>query len=69
MRYLWGTIDLGLRYAARSMTLLGYTDVDWAGNVVDCKSTYGCYFTHRYASGRKLKSVALITAEAEYIVT
>ena len=69
LRYLWGIIDLGLRYTARSMTLLGYTDVDWAGNVVDHKSTYGCYFTHRSASGRTLKSVALSIAEVEYIVT
>jgi len=51
------------------MTLHGYTDVDWAGSVVDRKSTSGCYFTYRSASGRKLKSVALSTAEAGYIVT
>ena len=69
MRYLWGTIDHGLRYIARSMTLLGYTDVDWAGSVVDRKSTSGCYFAHRSASGKELKSVALSTVEAEYIVT
>ena len=69
LRYLLGTIDYGLRYTAESMTLHGYTDVDWAGSVVDRKNTYGCYFTHRSASGRKLKSVALSTAEAEYITT
>ena len=51
------------------MTLHGYTDADWAGSVVDRKSTSGCYFTCRSASGRNLKSVALGTAEAEYIVT
>ena len=51
------------------MTLLGYTDADWAGSVVDRKSTSGCYFTRRSALGRKLKLVALSTAEAEYIVT
>ena len=28
LRYLWGTIDHGLRYTARSMTLHGYIDVD-----------------------------------------
>ena len=62
-------IDHGLRYTAESMTLHGYTDVDWASSVVDRKSTSGCYFTRRSASGRKLKLVALSTAEAEYIVT
>ena len=49
------------------MTLLGHIDADWAGSVVDRKSTFECYFTSRYASGRKRKSVALSTAEVEYI--
>ena len=53
------------------MTLRGYTDVDWAGSVVDCKSTFGCCFTLGSASvswmSKKQKSVALSTAEAEYI--
>ena len=44
-RYLWGTIDHGLRYTAGSMTLHGYTDVDCAGSVVDRKSTSRCCFT------------------------
>ena len=39
LRYLRGTINHGLRYTARSVTLLGYTDTDWAGSVVDRKST------------------------------
>ena len=45
LRYLQATINHGLRYTARSMTVHGYTDVDWAGNVVDRKSTLGCCFT------------------------
>ena len=53
------------------MRLLGYIDVDWAGSVVDRKSTYGCCFTLGSASiswmSRKQKSVALSIAEAEYI--
>ena len=67
LRYLCGTIDHGLRYTARSMTLLGYTDADWVGNVVDRKSTSGCYFTSRFSSGRKRKLVALSIAEVKYI--
>ena len=39
LRYLWSTIDHGLRYTAGSMTLHGCTDADWAGSVVDRKGT------------------------------
>eukprot|EP00253_Pinus_taeda_P009823 PITA_09823 len=46
-------------------------DADWASSVVDRKSTSGCYFSLGSASiswmSRKQKSVALSTAEAEYI--
>ena len=68
LRYLRGTINHGLRYTARSLRLNGYTNVDWAGSVVDRKSTSGCCFTLGYASiswmNRKQKSVALSIAEA-----
>eukprot|EP00253_Pinus_taeda_P002102 PITA_02102 len=42
LRYLRGTITYGLRYTVGDVRLLGYDDVDWAGNVEDRKSTYGC---------------------------
>ena len=45
LRYLRGTINHGLRYTSWSVTLLGYIDADWAGSVVDRKSTSGCCFT------------------------
>eukprot|EP00253_Pinus_taeda_P019795 PITA_19795 len=71
LRYFRGTITSGLRYIAEDVRLLGYTDVDWAGNVVHCKSTSGCCVSFRSASiswmSRKQKSVALSTTEAEYI--
>ena len=71
LRYLRGIITYGLRYTAGDVRLLGYIDADWAGSVVDCKSTSGCYFTLGSASiswmSRKQKSVALSTTEAEYI--
>jgi len=71
LRYLHGTITHGFRYTAGDVRLLGYTDVDWAGSVVDCKSTFGCCFSLGSASiswmSRKQKSIALSTAEAEYI--
>ena len=73
LRYLRGTIDHGLRYTVGSLRLHAYTDVDWVGNVVDRKSTSRCCFTLGSTSiswmSRKQKSVALSTAEAEYIAT
>eukprot|EP00253_Pinus_taeda_P001719 PITA_01719 len=66
LKYLRGTINHGLRYTAGSVILRGYTDADWAGSVVDRKSTSGCCFNLGSASiswmSRKQKSMALSTA-------
>ena len=45
MRYLKGTIDLGLYYGRdHDYKLYGYIDSDWAGSDGDRKSTLGgCY--------------------------
>lgn len=72
LRYLKGTIDYGLRYAAGyEFRLVGYTYSDWAGNVTDRKSTSGCCFSLGSTviawRSRKQTSVALSTTEAEYI--
>ena len=68
LRYLRGTINHGLRYTVGKVTFHGYTNADWAGSVVDRKSTFGCCFTLGSASiswmSRKQKSVALSTVEA-----
>jgi hypothetical protein len=74
MRYLKGTIDYGLSYDGdHNFTLSGYTDSDWAGSVADRKSTSGCCFSLGSAmiswQSRKKSSIALSTAEAEYIST
>ena len=45
LRYHRGTVTYGLRYIAGDARLLGYIDVDWAGNVEDHKSTSGCCFS------------------------
>ena len=46
LRYLHGMIGYGLRYtSARGVTLSSYTDSDWAGSVVDQKSTSGYCFS------------------------
>jgi hypothetical protein len=73
MRYLKGIIDCGLSYDGdHDFTLSGYTDADWAGSVSDWKSTSGSCFSLGSAmiswQSRKQSSIALSTAEAEYIV-
>jgi hypothetical protein len=72
LRYLKGTIDYGLRYVADcKFGLVGYTDSDWAGSVIDRKSTSRCCFNLGSVvivwHNRKQTSVALSTIEAEYI--
>ena len=72
MRYLKGTIDFGLYYDnSHEYILYGYTDVHWAGSILDRKSTSsGCYSlgsTIISWFSRKKSSVALRTAEAKYI--
>ena len=51
--------------------MVGYTDSDWAGSVSDRKSTSGCCFSLGSTVvswfNRKQKSVALSSAEAEYM--
>jgi hypothetical protein len=73
MRYLKGTIDYGLSYDGyHDFTLSGYTDADWVGIVSDRKRTSGCCFSLGSAmiswQSRKQSSIALSTAEVEYIV-
>jgi hypothetical protein len=72
-RYLVHTPNLGLWYPKGStFDLLGYSDLDYAGCKVDRKSTTGtCQFLGRSLvswSSKKQNSVALSTAEAEYVV-
>jgi hypothetical protein len=72
LRYLHGTLNYGLRYASNNdVQLNGFTDSDWAGSADDRKSTSGICLSLDSAmiswAGKKKKSVALNTAEAEYI--
>jgi len=74
LKYQRGTLDYGLSYVqgdrVRSM---GHTDLDWAGNAVDRKSTSGCFFSLGSTIvswfNRKQKSVALSSVEVEYMAT
>jgi hypothetical protein len=74
LRYLVHTPRFGLSYPkGSSFHLLGYSDADWAGCKIDRKSTSGtCQFLGRSLvswASKKQNSVALSTAEAEYIAT
>jgi len=71
-KYLIGTHNIGLWYPkCESFDLIGYSDSDFAGSRLDRKSTSGtCQFLgHALVSwhSKKQTSVALSTAEAEYI--
>ena len=73
MRYLKGTIDLGLYYERdHDYNLHGYTDSDWARSAANKKSTLGgCYCLGSAMISwfsKKQSSVALSTIEVEYIV-
>ncbi|TQD96090.1 hypothetical protein C1H46_018326 [Malus baccata] len=72
LRYIQGTIDFGIEYLnGKSVLLIGYCDSDWSGSEEDMKSTSGYAFS--FGSGAfswasvKQHSVALSTAEAEYV--
>ncbi|XP_033513191.1 secreted RxLR effector protein 161-like [Nicotiana tomentosiformis] len=72
LRYLKGTQDLVLYYPSRdNFDLIGYVDADYACDLVDRKSTSGmAYFLGSCLISwgiRKQNSVALSTAEAEYV--
>jgi hypothetical protein len=71
-RYLRGTMEYGLLYErSGGVGLAGFTDVDWEGCAKDRKSTSGSCFS--IGSGiiswfsRKQRSMALSSAEAEYM--
>ncbi|WJZ97833.1 hypothetical protein VitviT2T_016408 [Vitis vinifera] len=71
LRYLKSSPGKGLMFSKNGhLKVVGYTDVDWAGNITDRKSTAG-YFT--FVGGnlvtwrsKKQKVVALSSAEAEF---
>ena len=71
LRYLCGTIGLGLKYKNVEIKLEGYTDSDWAGCSLNWKSTTGCCFSLGSAIvswfSRKQPTVALSSTEAKYM--
>ncbi|XP_019236708.1 PREDICTED: uncharacterized protein LOC109216943 [Nicotiana attenuata] len=72
LRYFKGTQNLVLYYpSSDNFNLIDYADADYAGYLVDKKSTSGmAHFLGSYFiswGSRKQNSVALSTAEAEYV--
>jgi hypothetical protein len=72
LRYIAGSMDYGLDYVrGDGVRLIGYIDSDWAGCGVDRKSISGyCFGLGSIVVSwfsRKHKSVALSSAEAEYM--
>ena len=71
MRYVSGTVDLGIFYRrAGGFTLRGWCDSDWAGNPDSRRSTTGVVFTLGSGpiswSSKRQPTVALSSTEAEY---
>jgi hypothetical protein len=72
LRYVQGTKNYGLEFKdGGNNQLFGYSDADWAGDKGDRKSTSGYAFFLNgslvSARSRKQQTVALSTAEAEYV--
>jgi hypothetical protein len=73
-RYLKGTKEFGLWYPeGNDLSLIAYTDVDWAGCIDDRRSTSGAtfYLGESLVSWlrKKQSSISLSTTEVEYIAT
>ena len=73
IRYISGTLDYGIWYSKdTNISLAEFSDVEWAGNADDRKSTSGGYFHlgNNLVSwhNKKQNSISLSTAEAKYIV-
>ena len=72
LRYLKGTMDIGLWYPkCDNFELIGYSDADFASCKVERKSISDTYHFLGHSlvlwHSKKQNSVALSTAEAEYI--
>jgi hypothetical protein len=73
-RYLKGTKEFGLWYQkGKDLSLIAYTDADWAGCIDDRRSTSGAtlYLGECLVSwlSKKQSSISLSTTEVEYIAT
>lgn len=71
MRYLKGTMDVGLCLGGKDIALKGYCDADWAGDASDRRSTTGYVFMLGNGAiswnSKRQPTIALSTTEAEYM--
>lgn len=71
LKYLAGTISIGLVFRGSLTSLNGYTDSDWAGDHDTRRSTSGYVFNVGSAaiswSAKRQPTVSLSSCEAEYI--
>ena len=74
LRYVKGTLDLGITYSGAEdapITAKGYSDADWASDRIDRKSISGYVFILGGGaiawSSKKQQTVALSSTEAEYM--
>ena len=72
LRYLKGTSNYMLFYQGKKdLRLIGFSNVDWGGDVDQSKSTSGCAFLLNDSAilwrSKKLSCIALSTMEAEYV--
>ena len=75
LQYLKGSIDNGLLYqrSTNGLSIVGYSDSDWASCVESRRSTTGYYFALNGNGppvswkSRKQQTVALSSCEAEYM--
>ena len=71
LRYLRGTLDLGLMFEKTEKPLKGFVDADWGGCLTDRKSYTGYIYILANSAisweAKKQCSVALSSTEAEYM--
>ena len=71
LAYLKGTADYSLCYQGGNLRLIGFTDVDWGGDLDERKSTSGYAFLLSQGaiswSSKKQSCIALSTMETEFI--
>ncbi|XP_062080616.1 secreted RxLR effector protein 161-like [Humulus lupulus] len=72
LKYLASTTDFGLWYSCdTNLSLVGFSDSDWAGNLDGRKNTScGCFYAGNKLVSchtKKKSSISVSSAEAEYI--